>query len=162
MLAVLRPFRQAQISIAGNRDFGVFTAERVIKTQADNARRVMPAVGCGIDAQTSQPQHGLGKIRDWRVSQAVCSQQPFSIWTYLYQRRRTRTKDVRNRLRRFLVAVQDRLFRLRRLLSVNDVQWPKRKQHQQQNSNAIRTIPHENRLQVSFVNERVYLKLGGI
>ena len=76
----------------------------------------MPAIGRRVDAQSGQAKHGLRQIGNRRVSQTIGREQPFAVGTYLHQRRWPRIQNVRDWLRSFLVAMEDRRFFLLRLL----------------------------------------------
>lgn len=78
----------------------------------------MAAVGRGIDAQAGQPQHGLRQIGNRRIGKAVNGEQPLAVRARQHQGRCRRAQNVRDWLRSLLVAVQDRLCFLRRLLGL--------------------------------------------
>ena len=58
----------------------------------------------GIDARSSQTQHGLGKIRNWRIPALVGHQHGVSRRIHRDCRRQRRIQNVKYRLERFLIG----------------------------------------------------------
>ena len=103
VLAIRRPLRNAQPSIRRRLDFGLLAAGNVDQAQTNMMRRMVTSIGGRVDPQSTNAEHGLGKIGDWRVPKTVDNQYAVMGWANDGRRRRGRLEYIGNNLRRLLV-----------------------------------------------------------